>query len=109
MTKKGSDFTIIVADYSSSNEPLSFDEFIEITHLTPEDIYQYIDYDIIHPSGEEEERWLFDLNHIKRVQRAHRLQNDLEVNLAGVAVVLDLLDEMDQLRERIKLLERLYL
>lgn len=106
MTKK--DEFVLIADYASADEPMSLDEFLEITHLSPDVVYNYIQYDIIHPQGAEREQWAFDLNHIKRVQRALRLQRDLEVNLAGVAVVLDLLDEIDHMRSQIELLDKLY-
>ena len=34
-----------------------------------------------------------------------RLQRDLDLNLAGTALALDLLDELEQLRERLRALE----
>ena len=37
--------------------------------------------------------------------RAHRLQRDLGLNLAGVALALELLDEIEALRSRISALE----
>jgi chaperone modulatory protein CbpM len=45
--------------------------------------------------------------HLQRAKTAVHLQRDLDVNLAGVALVLDLLEEMEELRERVKLLDRL--
>jgi chaperone modulatory protein CbpM len=44
------------------------------------------------------QRWRFDGVAVVRVQRAVRLQQDLGVNLAGVALALDLLDELEALR-----------
>lgn len=44
--------------------------------------------------------WRFDGVAVVRVQRAVRLQQDLGVNLAGVALALDLLDELEALRGR---------
>ena len=43
-------------------------------------------------------QWHFDLHAVRRVRIAVRLQRDLEVNLAGVALVLDLLEELESLR-----------
>jgi chaperone modulatory protein CbpM len=42
----------------------------------------------------------FDGYAVVRVQRAVRLQQDLGVNLAGIALALDLLDEIEVLRRR---------
>ena len=37
-----------------------------------------------------------------RVARARRLTHDLELNTAGVALALELLEEIDQLRSRLR-------
>lgn len=44
--------------------------------------------------------WQFDGIAVVRVQRAVRLQRDLGVNLPGVALALELLDELETLRTR---------
>jgi chaperone modulatory protein CbpM len=46
------------------------------------------------------QQWRFDGVAVVRVQRAMRLQRDLGVNLAGVALALELLDELETLRAR---------
>ena len=45
--------------------------------------------------------WRFDRYALRRVHIALRLQRDLEINLAGIAVVLDLLEEVEALRRRL--------
>ena len=45
-------------------------------------------------------QWHFDGVAVVRVQRAVRLQQDLGVNLPGVALALQLLDELEMLRRR---------
>ena len=45
-------------------------------------------------------QWHFDGLAVVRVQRAVRLQEDLGVNLPGVALALELLDELERLRQR---------
>lgn len=44
--------------------------------------------------------WHFDGIAVVRVQRAVRLQQDLGVNLPGVALALELLDELEALRRQ---------
>jgi chaperone modulatory protein CbpM len=41
-----------------------------------------------------------------RVRRAVRLQRDLELNLPGTALALELIDEIEQLRCRVRRLEQ---
>ncbi|WP_293469970.1 chaperone modulator CbpM [Polaromonas sp.] len=42
---------------------------------------------------------------MQRARVALRLQTDLDVNLAGAALALELLDELDELRARVQRLE----
>lgn len=48
----------------------------------------------------------FDSYAVRRLKIALRLQKDLGVNLPGAAVALDLLNELQELRNKINLLER---
>ncbi len=43
---------------------------------------------------------------VRRVRRVYRLERDLGVNHAGAALALELLEEIDQLRAKIRRLER---
>lgn len=56
------------------------------------------------PAGQEPERWRFTSTHLRRVAVASRLERDLGVNLAGAALALELLDEIEALRERLQVL-----
>jgi chaperone modulatory protein CbpM len=53
-----------------------------------------------HPANAPPAQWHFDGFAVVRVQRAVRLQEDLGVNLPGVALALQLLDELETLRRR---------
>ena len=60
---------------------------------------------VLHPLGTRQEEWRFSGLEVRRARRALRLQRDLELNLAGAALALDLLDEVETLRERVRVLE----
>ncbi|MBQ0720380.1 MAG: MerR family transcriptional regulator [Gammaproteobacteria bacterium] len=68
-------------------------------------VIELVDEGLIQPYGEEMTQWHFTGLSIQRTRKARRLQTDLGINLAGVAVILQLLDEVDHLRLRIKDLE----
>ena len=51
------------------------------------------------------DQWHFSGVHLQRARVALRLQNDLGVNLAGAALALELLDELEALRTRLRRLE----
>jgi len=54
---------------------------------------------VIQPMSDREPQvWRFDGFAVTRIQRAMRLQQDLGVNLPGVALALELLDELERLR-----------
>ncbi|MBK5963276.1 MerR family transcriptional regulator [Thiocystis minor] len=61
---------------------------------------------MLRPQGGQPEDWRFSGEEVRRARRAVRLQRDLDLNLAGAALALDLLDELDRLRERLHALER---
>ncbi|MDO9574708.1 MAG: chaperone modulator CbpM [Candidatus Contubernalis sp.] len=46
---------------------------------------------------------------IARIYKAMRLRQNLGINLAGAGVILDLMEEMESLREEIKRLKREFL
>lgn len=45
-------------------------------------------------------------DHLKRVYKLMRLRNCLGVNLPGAAVILDLLDQIDELQNEVERLKR---
>jgi chaperone modulatory protein CbpM len=60
---------------------------------------------IVEPRGVAPAEWRFPGSELPRIERALRIHQDLEINLAGIALVLDLLDELQTLRQRIERLE----
>lgn len=53
------------------------------------------------PSGAARDAWRFSGASLARARTAVRLVRDLDVNAAGVALALQLLDEIARLRERL--------
>lgn len=62
---------------------------------------------VLEPRGALPECWSFPASDLQRVRATARLMHDLDVNLAGAAVILDLLEERRRLSRRLALLERL--
>jgi chaperone modulatory protein CbpM len=46
--------------------------------------------------------WHFTGDALRRARLAVRLERDLELNLAGVALALDLIEELERLRRQVK-------
>ncbi|MBV9575031.1 MAG: MerR family transcriptional regulator [Gammaproteobacteria bacterium] len=98
---------IIIADYSQETT-LSLEELCDSCHSDSDFIIELIKHDIIRSIENADER-KFDLHQLERIKTVQRLQHDLDVNLEGVAVILDLLDELEELRSRLMLIEKHYL
>ena len=78
---------------------------VELSHAsrTPQEmIMSWVTEGVLSPSGSSPEDWRFGGDSLRRAKTAAHLTHDLELNIAGVAIALDLLDEIAELRTRIK-------
>jgi chaperone modulatory protein CbpM len=64
-------------------------------------ITELVEHGVIEPIREVGADWRFASIAIVRVAKAKRLERDLSLNPPGLAVVLDLLDEIDELRAQL--------
>ena len=64
-------------------------------------IIELVDEGVLEPEGETVNDWRFDARALKRLQAVRRLQQDLRINLPGAALVLDLLEEVEKLRQQL--------
>jgi chaperone modulatory protein CbpM len=81
---------------------LTLAELCQSCAVTSETVVEMVEYGILEPRGDSPPRWAFQASCLRRVTTARRLQRDLGVNLAGVALVLDLLDRIDRLESRLR-------
>ena len=61
-------------------------------------VVQCVDYGIAEVVGASPGQWQFSPAAIPRLQRAWRLQRDLDINFTGMGVALNLLDDIEDLR-----------
>jgi chaperone modulatory protein CbpM len=66
-------------------------------------VISLVDEGIIEPYGKESQLWRFTGSNLVRVRSALRLQRDLGVNLAGIGLALDLMEELERLRTQLKI------
>ncbi|WP_029524962.1 chaperone modulator CbpM [Polaromonas glacialis] len=84
---------------------LSLDDLCRACAAQAERIVELVDEGLLTPAGTAPGEWRFTGVHLHRARVALRLESDLGVNLAGAALALELLDELDALRERVQRLE----
>jgi chaperone modulatory protein CbpM len=65
-------------------------------------IVELVDVGVLEPQGHKPDHWLFVGKSLPRARIAFRLQRDLEIDLNGIALALELLDEIEILREQLK-------
>jgi len=76
---------------------LTVSELSIACHVQEARIVELVQEGILEPVVDQP-RWGFQASELRRARRAVRLQRDLDINLAGVALVLDLLEEVESLR-----------
>ena len=67
-------------------------------------IISIVEESIIEPQGKNIRLWRFSGKSMLRARSALRLERDLGVNLAGIALALDLMEELENLRAQMKTL-----
>lgn len=81
---------------------LTISEVCQACAVQVETIVELVDEGVLSPIGREPHRWRFTGTHLRRATVAIRLQRDLGVNLAGAALALQLLDELEALQARLR-------
>lgn len=95
----------ISAEILESSATCTLDELCSTCNVEAEWVASLVDYGAIDPAGGDQAHWQFAGIAVVRVQRAKRLERDLGLNLPGVALALDLLDQIDALRARLRMHE----
>ncbi|TDT44025.1 MerR family transcriptional regulator [Halospina denitrificans] len=101
----------------NSTEAEMMDEFMQLTlhelcydcQVNAEYVIELVEFGIVQPRrGRTPREWVFAGEDLVRVKKAERLRRDLEVNLPGVALSLDLIEEVRALRRQVEDLQRAF-
>ncbi len=84
---------------------LSLHELSHACSTSTEWLIELVEEGVLEPLGQKPAQWRFSGASLKRARTARRLHEDLRVNLAGVALALDLIEEIESMRERLRRLE----
>jgi len=80
---------------------LSLIELSRACSSSTEPVIELVAEGVLEPAGQDQTQWRFSGPSLLTARTALRLQQDLNINLAGVALALDLLEEIETLRERL--------
>ena len=76
-------------------------DLCRITGASQDDFARWVEEGAFEPRGAHKEEWRFSGTCLRRAMTAQRLTTVLAVNAPGVALALDLLDQIDALHKRL--------
>ena len=83
----------------SKEAPYTIEDLARRAGVTPALVQRYLDEGLLAPiAGNARTSWFFDDNALFELRRIQRLRHDLGVNIAGVAVIHELLQQIEELK-----------
>jgi len=83
-------------------ETLTLESLAGLCTVETDWVVELVEYGALEPLDPTRRQWEFSAVVLKRVRTAARLRRDLELGSAGIALALDLLDEIEALRARLR-------
>lgn len=90
----------------NSSSVFTLREVCQRCGIAAEQVIEFVDFGIAEPAGDNYQEWCFSPSQLFRLTRALRLQRDLEINLPGLALAMDLLEEIDSMRLELETLRQ---
>jgi chaperone modulatory protein CbpM len=81
---------------------LALEELARACGVEAEWIVELVAVGVLEPQGAEASRWRFCATDLTCARRVARLQRDFGATIEAAAVMIDLLQQIDQLRARLK-------
>lgn len=99
---------IYFAELQDDGSLFSLGEICERCGVPADIVVEMVEYGIVRPvtNPADNDRWQFDTDALLRMSRAQRLRRDLELDPAGLALALELLDEIDTLQRQVRTLQQ---
>lgn len=97
----------LVARRIEDEGPLTLAELCRVFDVHADFVIEMVEVGVVEPfEGRRPSDWRFPAQALVRMRRAIRLREDLAVDPAGAALALDLIEELRELRTRLRVLER---
>lgn len=80
---------------------ISLAELCHACAVHAERIIDLVEQGVLEPVGVDSVHWIFSGESLIRARTAIRLEDELQVNAAGVALALELMQEIENLRARL--------
>ena len=96
-----SDDRVLSGSLFDESARLSIGDLSRMCAVDERHIVEFVEEGVLHVVDVRTE-WRFSGDALRRARLALRLERDLELNLAGVALAVELLEEISQLRRELK-------
>jgi len=97
---------LLRGDLLDEDVEMTLAQLCQACELSEAQIIELVEQGVIDPLGQEPAEWRFVSVSLRRVRITRNLQRDLGVNAPGAALALELLEEIEELRARLRHLER---
>ena len=94
--------SLMTGEILEQDVELTLGELCKACQTSAEQVFELVQEGVIEPRGREPLRWRFSGISVRRVRCVQRLEQDLGVNIAGAALALDLLEDLELLRMRLR-------
>ena len=81
---------------------MTLDDVCERCGLSSDIIVTYVQEGLVDVSGDDASCWRFSQTHLVYIQKARRLETDLRLNPAGSVLVLELMAQIEKLKNQLK-------
>jgi DNA-binding transcriptional MerR regulator len=92
--------------YHLPADRVTLEVLAEQTGVHPHRIYDYIEFGLLEPAERRHEQIYFEAGALLRLRCIERLRRDLGVNLAGIAIILDMRDRLMRLQRELERQDR---
>jgi len=76
-------------------------ELLEITGITQNTLDRFLEFGLIEPVDSNTGALWFDIGTVPRIRMVQRLRSDVGINLSGIAIILNLKDQIQQLQQEL--------
>jgi len=83
---------------------MSLGQLCQACGTDPRLVQQLVAHGVLQPRGEAPQAWVFVGDSLQRTRTALRLMHDLELNLPGAALAVDLLEQIERLQRELRTL-----
>ncbi|AGC49525.1 chaperone modulator CbpM [Lawsonia intracellularis] len=95
-------------DLPSCSRFIVWSEFIELTGTTPERVFELIEIGWLEPVRTAENILLFQQRDVYKLRKLERICMDFEIDTLSGSIIIDLLERVDSLEKRVRMLSSLY-